>query len=64
MALHGEGPTLAVLGADGSQGLDRTMAPAVYNCIRPHSALGYRPPAPEAVTPATVDGLHMSFALS
>ena len=23
-----------------------------YNHIRPHSALGYRPPAPEAVVPA------------
>ena len=35
-----------------------------YNKVRPHSALGYRPPAPEVVMPATVDGLHMSFALS
>jgi transposase InsO family protein len=35
-----------------------------YNMVRPHSALGYRPPAPEAATPATVDRLHMSFALS
>ena len=35
-----------------------------YNKVRPHSALGYRPPVPEAITPATVDGLHMSFALS
>ena len=23
-----------------------------FNTIRPHSALGYRPPAPEVVTPA------------
>ena len=22
-----------------------------YNAVRPHSALGYRPPAPEAVQP-------------
>ena len=35
-----------------------------YNSVRPHSALGYRPPAPEAVTPAIVDGLNMSCALS
>ncbi len=35
-----------------------------YNMVRLHSALGYRPPAPEAATPATVDRLHMSFALS
>ena len=35
-----------------------------YNTVRPHSALGYRPPAPEAVTPAPGVGLHMSFALS
>ena len=24
-----------------------------YNTIRPHSSLGYRPPAPETVLPAT-----------
>ena len=30
-----------------------------YNKVRPHSALGYRPPAPEVVMPATVDGLHL-----
>ena len=35
-----------------------------YNTVRPHSALGYRPPAPEAVQPAFVEGLTMSFALS
>ena len=35
-----------------------------YNSVRPHSALGYRSPAPEAVTPAIVDGLNMSCALS
>ena len=35
-----------------------------YNQVRPHSALGYRPPAPETVMPATVNGLDMSFALS
>ena len=35
-----------------------------YNSVRPHSALGYRPPAPEAVTPAIVDRLNMSCALS
>jgi transposase InsO family protein len=26
-----------------------------YNTIRPHSSLGYRPPAPEAVQPVKVD---------
>ena len=25
-----------------------------YNYIRPHSALGYRPPAPKAIMPATM----------
>ncbi len=35
-----------------------------YNTVRPHSALGYRPPAPEAVKPAAIGGLTMSFALS
>ena len=35
-----------------------------YNTVRPHSALGYRPPAPEAVQPATIGGLTMNFALS
>ena len=35
-----------------------------YNSIRPHSALGYRPPAPEAVTRVPFDRLNMSFALS
>ena len=35
-----------------------------YNTVRPHSALGYRPPAPEAIMPATLQGLEMSPALS
>ena len=35
-----------------------------YNTIRPHSALGYRPPAPAAVTRVPVGRLNMSFALS
>ncbi len=35
-----------------------------YNTVRPHSALGYRPPAPEAVRPAPIGGLTMSPALS
>ena len=35
-----------------------------YNTVRPHSAPGYRPPAPEAVQPAFVEGLTMSLALS
>jgi putative transposase len=26
-----------------------------YNRVRPHSALGYRPPAPKAVLPKTVE---------
>ena len=29
----------------------RTGADAEYNTIRPHSSLGYRPPAPEAIQP-------------
>ncbi len=35
-----------------------------YNTVRPHSALGYRPPAPEAISPAPLNGLIMSPALS
>ena len=35
-----------------------------YNTIRPHSARGSRPPAPEAVTRVPVGRLDMSFALS
>ena len=35
-----------------------------YNTVRPHSALGYRPPAPETVKPAPVAEFTMSFALS
>ena len=35
-----------------------------YNTVRPHSALGYRPPAPEAVSPAPLSGMIMSPALS
>ena len=35
-----------------------------YNTIRPHSALRYRRPAPEAVTRVLVGGLDMSFTLS
>ena len=35
-----------------------------YNSVRPHSAVGYHPPVPEAVTPAIVDRLNMSCALS
>ena len=35
-----------------------------YNTMRPHSALGYRPPAPEAISPAPLSGLIMSPALS
>jgi putative transposase len=35
-----------------------------YNTVRPHSALGYRPPAPEAISPAPLSGLIMSSALS
>ncbi|HJN46460.1 MAG TPA: integrase core domain-containing protein, partial [Vicinamibacterales bacterium] len=38
--------------------------PREYNTIRPHSALGYRPPAPEALTRVPVGRLDMSFALS
>ncbi len=35
-----------------------------YNTVRPHSALGYRPPAPEAVTPIPVRDSQVSWALS
>ena len=35
-----------------------------YNSIRPNSALGYRPPIPEAVNPPPGGGPDMSFALS
>ena len=35
-----------------------------YKTVRPHSALGYRPPAPEAISPAPLSGLIMSPALS
>ena len=35
-----------------------------YNTVRPHSALGYRPPAPAAFMPATLGSLEMSPALS
>ena len=33
-----------------------------YNTVRPHSALGYRPPTPEAVVPTPIGGLIMSEA--
>ena len=33
-----------------------------YNTVRPHSALGYRPPA--AISPAPLSGMTMSPALS
>ena len=35
-----------------------------YNTMQPHSALGYRPPAPEAISPTPLSGLTMSPALS
>ena len=35
-----------------------------YNTVRPHSALGYRLPAPEAVSPTPLTGLIMSPTLS
>jgi len=35
-----------------------------YNTVRPHSALGYRPPAPAAISPVSLNGLIMSPALS
>jgi transposase InsO family protein len=35
-----------------------------YNTVRPHSALGYRPPAPAAVQPVPVGGPQLSWALS
>ena len=35
-----------------------------YNTMQPHSALGYRPPAQEAISPTPLSGLIMSPALS
>ena len=35
-----------------------------YNTVRPHSALGYRPPAPDAIMPAALGSSEMSPALS
>ena len=35
-----------------------------YHTVRPHSALGYRPPAPEAIMPATLGSFEMSPVLS
>ena len=35
-----------------------------YATVRPHSALGYRSPAPAAISPASLNGLTMSPALS
>ena len=35
-----------------------------YNTVRPHSALGYRPPAPEAVRPMPAREPRVSWALS
>ena len=35
-----------------------------YNTVRPHSALGDRPPAPAAISPVSLNGLIMSPALS
>jgi len=35
-----------------------------YNTVRPHSALGYRQPAPAAIMPATLGSFEMSPALS
>ena len=35
-----------------------------YNTVRPPSALGYRPPAPEAVRPVPMRASQMSWALS
>ena len=35
-----------------------------YNTVQPHSALGYRPPAPEAISPTLLSSLIMSPAFS
>ena len=35
-----------------------------YNTVRPHSALGYRPPAQDAIMPAALGSSEMSPALS
>ena len=42
--------------------IDRWRRP--YNTVQPHSASGYRLPAPEAISPAPLSGLIMSPALS
>ena len=34
-----------------------------YNTIRPHSSLGYRPPAPETVTPERPDQVFVQWGL-
>ena len=36
----------------------------LYNTVRPHSALGYRPPAPEAIAPRPESALNMEPVLS
>ena len=41
-----------LLHAAGGEGADRAVQADVYNRIRPHSSLGYRPPAPETYLPA------------
>ena len=51
-----------LLYVNGSHDLDRTVATG--NTVRPHSALGYRPPAPAAISPASLNGVLMSPALS
>ena len=35
-----------------------------HNTVRPHSALGYRPPAQEVISPAPLSGPMMSPVLS
>ena len=34
-----------------------------YNTIRPHSSLGYRPPAPQAVIPESPDQVFVQWGL-
>ena len=36
----------------------------IISQLRPHSTLGYRPPAPVAISPASRNGLLMSPALA
>ena len=55
------------IGPPHSHRADEIAAAAIGSIaskFRPHSALGYRPPAPAAISPAPLSGMIMSPALS